>query len=370
MKILIELYSNDIKIGAVNDVLDLARYSKGFGIKYYLAGPLNDELSNAAKSCGMELVPLCSRQISRRHFVSYLLNVIKWIFIIKNISPDVVHLNYVSWGPSLGLAAYLSGVPVVARAGGRYDSNNLTHKWVSRYLANCAQQGAELMNSVLADKVAVVGDLVNLERFKSVEKPVAPYPPKAEGFVRFLFLGQLVERKGINFLVEAFSKVSKNCDLLLVGGDWNSPGFPQKIRQMIKDCDLTDRIHCLNHREDAIALMSDCDVFVLPSLSEARPRSIIEAMLMGKCVLATGVGGVPTLIRHGETGLLVKAKDSDVLSEYMEKLVVDGELRHDLSVNAQKHAAITFDPVKTAENYFNIYVDVINARNKKRFPPK
>jgi len=359
VKVLIELDSNDIKIGAVNDVLDLARYSKNLDVKFYLAGPSGDELSEAAKSCGMSLIPFFSRQVSKRHFLSYSLNVFKWVFIIKRIRPDIVHLNYVSWGPSLGLAAYLCGVPVVARAGGCYNSRNLTHRWVTRYFANCIQQGDNLLKSVVADKVSVVGDLVNLERFKSIGKPLDPYPPKVDGFIRFLFVGQLVERKGIDFLVKAFSKLPENSDLLLVGGDWSNPGYPQKIKEMIKNCGLTERIHCLNHREDAIAIMNECDVFVLPSLSEARPRSIIEAMLMGKCVLATEVGGVPTLIDDGETGLLVKAKDSDALGESMERLIVDDGLRFNLSVNAKKIAKRTFDPVKTAGNYYKVYADVI-----------
>ena len=362
MKILIELDTNDTKIGAVNDVLDLARYSKQFGLEYYLSGPLNDELKSAAKSCGMGLVPFHSLQISKRRFLSFTLNVVKWIFIIKKIGPDIIHLNYVSWGPSLGLAAYLCGIPVVARAGGSYNKKNLTHRWVARYVANCVQQGESLSRSAIADKVVVAGDLINIERFNNIGTPVEPYPKKTEGVIRFLFLGQLVERKGIDILIEAFNNVSQNSELLLVGGDWDNPGFPQKIKKMIHDYNLADRVNCLNHRDDAMAIMRDCDVFVLPSLSETRPRSIIEAMLMGKCVLATKVGGIPTLIQDGETGLLVNAKDSRSLADAMEKLIIDKDFRYILSAKAQKYALKTFDPVKTAKNYYNMYVDVLNEK--------
>lgn len=363
MKVLIELDTNDIKIGAVNDVLDLARYSRKYGVQYYLAGPLNDKLSSVANNCGMKLVSFRSKQISKYYILSYILNVIKWIFIIKKISPDVVHLNYISWGPSLGLAAHLCSIPLVARAGGTYNAKNLTHRWVSKYIANCAQQGEALTRSVLAGKVIVAGDLINTEQFTSIGLPIEPYPKKTEGIIRFLFLGQLVERKGLDFLVEAFGRVPQNSELLLVGGDWTSPGFPQIIKRMVKDLNLTSRVHCLNHREDAMAIMKDCDIFILPSLSEARPRSIIEAMLMGKCVLATEVGGIPTLIKHGETGLLVKSKDSHSLGDAMEKLIIEKDLRHDLSIKAQKHALLTFDPVKTAKKYIDIYADVINNKN-------
>ena len=72
MKVLIELDSNDIKIGAVNNVLDLARYSKDFELEYFLAGPLNKELSNVASACGMKLIALQSLQISKRPYMSYI----------------------------------------------------------------------------------------------------------------------------------------------------------------------------------------------------------------------------------------------------------------------------------------------------------
>lgn len=362
MIVLIELDSNDLKIGAVNDALDLARYSRDLDVVYYLAGSLNDEFSKVAEDCGIKLVHYRSRQMSRFHFFSYIFSVIRWLFLIKKICPDIIHLNYVSWGPSLGFAAYLCGIPVVARAGGTYNPRNLTHRWVSRYIANCAQQGSDLANSILADKIVVAGDLINFERFKNLEFFSGPYPAKSNDTVRFLFLGQLVERKGIDILVNAFSSVSKNCELFLVGGDWSSLGFPQKIKKMIKYLNLTDRVHCLNHREDAIALIGDCDVFVLPSLSEARPRSIIEAMLIGKCVLSTDVGGIPSLVQNGQTGLLVKSKDIHSLGEAIEKLVKDSELRKSLAINARQYALQTFDPVKTVKNYIDIYIDVLKQK--------
>ena len=189
----------------------------------------------------------------------------------------------------------------------------------------------------------------------------APLVDLIDGIPRFVFLGQLVERKGIDILVQAFSKMTTQAQLLIVGGDWSSEGYPEKIRNLVQSLTMEDTIHLIDHRPDAIAILKTADVFVLPSMSEARPRSIMEAMYLEKCVLATNVGGIPSLIEHEVSGLLVSAGDIDELSAALDELARSREKRELLSRGAKKYADEKLDPLITARNYYENYRELVSS---------
>src|SRR5262249_23766915 len=155
----------------------------------------------------------------------------------------VVHLNYPGYAPSLALAARLCGIPVVCRAGGDFNPRNRANHWVRAYVANCGPHAGALLNSPLADKVYVVGDLFRTERLTEPPHTIRPLPLRQQGRPRFLFLGQLVERKGITVLVEAFSRMRADADLLLVGGNWEEPGYPRTVRDQLERLSLVGRVH-------------------------------------------------------------------------------------------------------------------------------
>lgn len=358
MKILLEVDSNDTKTGAVNDALDLARYGRNKSLEYVLCGPVAGGLALEAEKMGVQSLPAGSIQISKEGIAGYCFNVFQWIWRLIRMRPDIIHINYSSWGPSLACAGKLLGIPVVARAGGTYDPRNLTHRWVDRYAANCKAQAAGLLDSPVGERVFVVGDLINMDRFDAADDGRS-LPEKPPGVVRMLFLGQLVERKGIDILVNAVSGLGENFELYLVGGDWEQSGYPQQIKKQISGLGLTRKILTCNHRTDAIPLLKECDIFVLPSLSEARPRSIIEAMLLGKCVVSTATGGIPSLIDHGCNGLLAPPGDTEELGRQLERVVNDSETRGRLGRAARVHAENTFAIDDTLERYKQLYAGAV-----------
>ena len=357
MKILLEVDSCDTRIGAVNDALDLARYGRDNSLEYVLCGPVSDGLAAEANKLGLHFLTTGSLQISKREIVGYLFNVWQWALRLLRIRPDVIHINYSSWGPSLACAGKILGIPIVARAGGTYDPKNLTYRWVDRYAANCKEQAGGLLNSPVGKRVIVVGDLINMERF-AVKEDCRSLPERKEDVVRLLFLGQLVERKGIDILVRAVSKLGDNFELYLVGGDWNQGGYPQQIKKLISESALNRKVFTFNHRPDAISLLNECDIFVLPSLSEARPRTIIEAMLLGKCVVSTITGGIPSLIENGKNGILVPPGDPDELGRQLRIIANDCETRNRIARTARLHAESTFNMAATLERYKQLYASI------------
>lgn len=363
VRILVEIDSSDSRTGAVNDMLDLCRYGTPHGHRFYLCGPIGKNLRETAVSVGFEVLGGQSRQIDRRNAVGYVLSVARWLWVLSRLKPQVVHLNYVSWGASLACAARILGIGIVSRSGGEYSSRNLSCRWTDRYVANCTAQAASLLSSPVRIKVRIAGDLINMERLAAPQLEPSSVPAGSPSTVRLLFLGQLVERKGIDVLVRAVSMLSVPVELFIVGGDWSQTGYPAQIKDLISQLRIASRIVLIDHQDGAISFLRSCDVFVLPSRSEARPRSIIEAMLLGKCVVSTDVGGIPSLVEHGVTGLLVAPGDPDALAGALHAVCSSAEKRATLGSNALAFARDAFDIEKTVRNYLDIYEEVVRGKN-------
>ncbi len=364
VRVLLELNGSDLRIGAVNDALDLAELTAPTGARYLICGPLSDAFCHEAEWRGIETLRVSSQPFSRRGIVLYAIDVLRWVVRLSRWRPDVVHLNYSGYGPSLACAAWYCGIPVVARAGGPYIPGNLTNRWVSAYVANCRAHADALLASPLCDRVAVTGDLYRPNRLRSTMTLERPLAPKAPGTVRLVFLGQLVERKGLHILIDALAKTTARCELLLSGGDWNTAGYAQAIKAMVAQAGLSSRVIFENHRQDVGAVLSTADIFVLPSLSEARPRSIIEAMSLGVPVVASDAGGIPSLIADGDTGLLARAGDSVTLAHAIDRLAWSPELRLQIGESGRAYVQRECRADHTANEYLAVYGRLMAQRRR------
>jgi glycosyltransferase involved in cell wall biosynthesis len=102
------------------------------------------------------------------------------------------------------------------------------------------------------------------------------------------------------------------------------------------------------------------DVFCLPSLSEGLPNALMEAMSVGCASVASGVGGVTTLVEHGKNGLLVPPGDPDLLRESLERLIRDPDLRKNLGAAARRTIESGFDWRRIDEKYEELFRDVLS----------
>jgi glycosyltransferase involved in cell wall biosynthesis len=354
LRVAIELNSVDLRIGAVNDALDLAQLASPAGVEFLLCGPLTDEFQQEAARRGIATRRAVSRVISKRGLPLYALDVCRWISRLVAWRTDVVHLNYPGYGPSMACAAWICGIPVVSRVG-PFLPHNVANRWIAAYVANCRAHAASLLESALGDRVVVTGDLFRADRVRQTMTLERALPPRRDNLVRIAFLGQLVERKGLDVLIEAFARVDAPAELLIAGGDWSAPGYPEHLRMLAQTLGVADRIHFENHRQDVGAVLSTADVFVLPSRSDARPRSIIEAMSLGLPVVASDVGGIPSLVLHEQTGLLVPAEDAGALAAALARLVHSPDLRSRLGAAGRQHAEEACRPDLTALEYVRLY---------------
>jgi glycosyltransferase involved in cell wall biosynthesis len=359
IRVLLELDSSDVRKGAIRDALDLGRAHVGFTCIF--CGQVDPNLTAIASGLGVSTVSGESRPFSRRGLPAYALSVLAWIVRLMRLRPNVVHLNYAGWGPSLGYAAHLCGIPVVARAA-EFHPRNPGNKWTRVYIANSEAHGRSLLQSSLRDRVVVAGPLI---RESPVDTAVVdlPLPPKRPQGCRILYLGQIVERKGLLVLIDALPLVSSEADLLLVGGDWQTDPFADIVRQRVSQLGLGQRVHCSNHRADIQNLLQDSDIVVVPSLMDALPRVVFEAMSHGLPVVGTSVGGIPTLIEDNVTGFLVPPNDPDALAAAISALVRSRELRERFGLAGRARSQIQSLHAATLQRYADVYRSLLPPRN-------
>ena len=108
-------------------------------------------------------------------------------------------------------------------------------------------------------------------------------------------------------------------------------------------------------RQTLLQEYAECAVLALPSRQENAPMAIIEAMAAGKPVVAARVGGVPDLVREGETGFLFEAGDASGMAHALVRLLTDDGLRTRMGMQARKEARGRFRLEEVARQYREVY---------------
>lgn len=165
------------------------------------------------------------------------------------------------------------------------------------------------------------------------------------------FIGQLIPRKGIENFIEAASIVHKqkeDCKFIIIGGPTDSYYFKSNILSLYHMYKLEDRLIFIGFKEDVMSYFSAIDIFTNTSKEEPFARVNLEAMAMGKPVIATNVGGNPEAIVDGKTGYIVPVGDSQSLAEKILELVNDKDLRESFGRAARKRVEKFF----TIDHYY------------------
>ena len=140
--------------------------------------------------------------------------------------------------------------------------------------------------------------------------------------------------------------------LLLVIGD--GP-LRVELEELVTFERLNKNILFLGTRNDIPRLLSVLDIFVLCSLSEGLPLTILEAMAAGKSIVATNVGGIPEIIQDGTDGIIIPSDDSDGLADAISKLIRDEDKRHDMGVKARMKFEKKFTARAMVQRYEELY---------------
>ncbi len=154
-------------------------------------------------------------------------------------------------------------------------------------------------------------------RWQDIENPVnddcfdvIPQPQTG----RLLSVARIIPRKGIDVLITAFAVIADahpQAQLRLAGETTSMPEYVAHCRKLITDAKLEDRVHFLGElqRPELLEELSYAQVSVLAARQETAPVAVAESLAAGCPVVATQVGGVPDMVEHGKTGLLIPESD-------------------------------------------------------------
>lgn len=134
-----------------------------------------------------------------------------------------------------------------------------------------------------------------------------------------------------------------------------------KIEQEINERKLESTVRLLGLRSDVRQLLAAADVFLLTSISEGIPVTIIEAMSARLPIVATDVGGVSEVVEHGRHGLLTRNADDGALATSILKFLKDPSLRQTLGENGRRRAAEEFSESAMHERYASLYQEVMDG---------
>ncbi len=165
---------------------------------------------------------------------------------------------------------------------------------------------------------------------------------RAHGFsdtdILIASVARLEPQKDPEALIRAFAAASSTgspCHLLMAG----EGSLRTRARECAERCQVAARVHFLGALRDVPELLGASDLFALASRWEGNPLSVMEAMAAGLPVVATAVGGVPELVDHGVTGLLVPPADAEALERALAALAADAGRRRAMGEAARARAA-------------------------------
>ena len=266
------------------------------------------------------------------------------------------------------LVARELGVPVVVSVRGAdlhknvFNSRHLAHIiWTleNATWTTCVSRELESRAHVLAP-----GSIGRTQAFwNSVERfslvPVSPRPPLAQRCQGLVVgtSGRFRNKKGVEYLIQACVSLRKELPLtLLLVGD-----FVEKEKsywmQFIEECGMGDMTVLTGFvsREEALAYLPVMDIFVMPSLRDGCPNSLLEAMMAGRAVVGTAVDAIGEILIDGENGLVVEPASADALAGAIRKLAADRPLRCRLGRAARQFALKELSPHVEREHWLEVY---------------
>ncbi|MBI3030239.1 MAG: glycosyltransferase family 4 protein [Candidatus Rokubacteria bacterium] len=239
--------------------------------------------------------------------------------------------------------------------------DRLLARLATRIVVNSGAVAMRFTGSARA-KVTLIHNGIDLRRF-------TPGPPSEElrrglglpaGVPVVGSVGRFVAYKGYAYLLEAARLVRQKIPEArwILVGDGELRG---ELEAQCRRLGLDGAVTFAGWRERVGDYLALFDLFVLPSLGEHFGRVLLEAMAMGKAVVATDAGGVPEIVRHGETGLLVPPADPEAMAAAVVSLLQDRALASRLGAAGRRRVESEFSLGRHVEAVEAVYASLLDA---------
>jgi len=279
--------------------------------------------------------------------------------IIRDYKPDLIHIQgrYEPVYFSKKVSPY---TPVILTCHGYGSSVSLFdymftaitgNRWGDRVITVCNYDRELLLRFGLnPEKISLIYNGIS----SIDERKPLPYSMS----LKIGTVASLIKRKGIGYLIEAMSliiKRFKDVGLFIIGEGEEKVN----LENLVNKLNIKNYVYFLGGLPKARCYICNFDIFVLPSLFESLPVSIIEAYAEKRPVIASKVGGVPELVTDEVTGILVPPRDSRTLAKAIERLIEDRNLRERLAKNGYNRYLEDFTFSAMVEKTRMVYRDVL-----------
>jgi len=275
----------------------------------------------------------------------------------------------------------LTGVPLIITVHGKnYYPERLRRQLMYRMAASQARAVVAVSGDLRmffskvtgfsAASMAVVYNGVDCARFRNLRRDPAiltslgvPLDASIVGTV-----GNLYPVKGHTFLLQALKLILgrvPNTHVVILGrGE-----LKESLTAQAEALGIRDRIHLVGFRDEVSPWLAVMDVYIMSSLHEGLPVSLLEAMAAALPVVVTSAGGMEELVRDGETGLVVKPADPNDLATKIMLFLNNPFLAKDLGRAAQAFVSEKFSLTRMVSDYCHLYREAIGGRHPLVAPP-
>jgi glycosyltransferase involved in cell wall biosynthesis len=176
------------------------------------------------------------------------------------------------------------------------------------------------------------------DAWRRTTPPAEPAPAARERELALLSVGAVTPNKGFDDVVDALALLGPGPRVRwrIAGSTDVDPGYSAALRHRIERAGLSGQVEILGQRpvDETRSLFAGADVFVLASYTENHPLTAVEALASCVPVVAYAVGGLPAIVRDGETGLLAQVRDTDALARHLGRMLGDAALRQRMAMRA------------------------------------
>lgn len=287
--------------------------------------------------------------------------------LIRRHKAHLVHNNNELYSqPGTMAAAALAGVPCVCALRATRALTRRERVWVPfvrRFLAvSEATREAYVRTGIPEGRIEVALDGIDVSRF-----PANGAHPASAAALTVGLVGRMIPEKGIEPFLRAARLVADRIPqarFVLVGGDPTPDGrHMARWRALTETLGLAGRVEFTGWRSDIPALTAQFDVAAQASTYwEGWAMSLLEAMACGKPVVATRIGGVPEVVEHGVTGVLVAPGDVPALAEALTTLLQDAALRRRYGAAGRRRVETRFDQQRLIRQMERLYTELVDRR--------
>lgn len=292
--------------------------------------------------------------------LSQLMEVRQRVVALKqDFKPDLIHLNFS--GPTVFFhlcTAKAYPAPVLLTRHGSFPIQVTGRDTIVEQALRNADWITANSAAVLAEARQSAPEIISRSSliYNGLDVPTLPPEPLPCGTPRLLCLGRLAEEKGFDLTLDAFALLRNSFPhaRLTIAGD--GPVRPALERQAA-ELGVTQSVHFVGWvaPDKVPALMNTATVVVMPSRHEGFGLVALEAALMARPIVATRVGGLPEVVAHQQTGLLVERDDSKALAEALSVLLADPQMAAQMGQAGRHRAQQMFRWDRCVDAYTALY---------------